>query len=105
MLSLTGGTLKIPKATVKVMPTVVKTNDDWIADVVETRPGGRRNRYRVGVSPNLTEQQARAVIEDVIRRRGAAMADVTMWRRRDGKDRLPTAEELTRSVQGGRQWK
>lgn len=100
-LSLSAGSLTLRRRELlRAPPTVVFTPDDWIADVVETRPDGTRNRYRMGISPHHDMDGARAVVERVLRFRGAVLADVTMWRRRDSPSDLPTGERMTRSVRG-----
>lgn len=61
-------------------PTTIITMDDWVADVV---PDDRkRKRFRVGLSPaSMTEEEAFAVIDRMLKWRRVGPCDVTLKRR------------------------
>ena len=63
----------------RLWPTTVLTPDDWIADIA-FHDG---TRTRIGISPHLSEEQAKAKAEEVLRWRQQSrkVVDIRLRRR------------------------
>lgn len=70
----------------------VPTGDDWVAHVVPV--DRKRKPFRVGISARATEDEAFNVVNDLLRRRGIGVCDVTIrrkWQWIKGKITTPRA--------------
>ncbi len=73
--------LCIPKRRSKVLPGLVLTPEDWIADVLAVYEDGTQEELAIGVSHWLSESDAVRRVNATLAYKQVRMADVRMRRR------------------------